>query len=298
MKARELSPDSDGLDPAMLMAGRVLVLAPHQDDEVLGCGGVLASLGDARSVHVAYATDGSASPVPPNGNDQLESQMLRKVRRHEALRALRVLGVPDNNAHFLDLPDSRLAQHGDELARRLNDVVLQVAPERVFVPFRYDQNPDHGALYRAAIDVLGAAPASGAMEIVEYFVYPRMKLLPRGDVRALIERNRLIRFDTAMVSGIKRQALQCYESQTTRYFGWQSRPNLTPELIGQVSAEPEFFLRYDPATAGTRVFESLRYWIPVANWLEPKLKKFKDWLVMSTGTSSVAWSLRRTGEKP
>ena len=182
------------------MAGRVLILAPHQDDEVLGCGGVLAALGDARSVHVAYATDGSASPAPAGGISQAGS---------------RLLGVPGRNAHFLDLPDSRLSQHRDELGRRLRDLLARVDPDRVFVPFRYDQNPDHQALYGAAVHVLGAAAARRVPELIEYFVYPRMKLLPCGDVRALINQKHLVRVNTLTVAENKREALRSYESQTT-----------------------------------------------------------------------------------
>ena len=222
--------------------------------------------------------------------------MLRQVRRQEALRALGLLGVTGRNAHFLDLPDSRLSRHRNELGRRLRDLLARVDPDKVFVPFRYDQNPDHQALYRAALEVLSTVAARRAPQLIEYFVYPRMKLLPCGDVRALVDQRHLLRVDTRTVSESKREALMSYESQTTRYFDWQTRPNLTRALIDQVSAEPEFFLPYDPALARSSVLRGMRYWVPAANWLEPRLKRIKDRLKMRKRVPKVLGPWGRTGE--
>ena len=88
----------------------------------------------------------------------------------------------------------------------------------------------------------------------------------------------------------------CYESQTTRYFDWQTRPNLTRALIDQVSAEPEFFLPYDPALARSSVLRGMRYWVPAANWLEPRLKRIKDRLKMRKRVPKIVGPWGRTGE--
>src|SRR5471032_3343833 len=86
--------------------GITLVLAPHQDDDVLGCGGLIALRRLAgRDVHVAYLTDGSASHP---GHPTLTPSLLAAQRAMEARTALRVLGVESRAIHFLGARDGAL----------------------------------------------------------------------------------------------------------------------------------------------------------------------------------------------
>jgi len=64
---------------------------------------------------------------------------------------------------------------------------------------------------------------------------------------------------------LKRRALECHRSQTTRYFDWQTRPILTAELVDRVCAEPETFLVQEPALEGRRVLARGRAWVPIAH---------------------------------
>ena len=79
---------------------RVLVIAAHPDDEVLGMGGTIARHADAGdAVRVLVVTDGSSTQYP--GDDETRTR-----KEHEARRAAAELGVSDY-VH-LDLPDMRL----------------------------------------------------------------------------------------------------------------------------------------------------------------------------------------------
>ncbi|MTV24225.1 PIG-L family deacetylase [Nitriliruptoraceae bacterium ZYF776] len=122
---------------------RVLVVAPHPDDETIGCGGTLARLADGGAhVEVVVATDGEAtigSPHPP-------AETARR-RRGEAVAACRILGTGD--PRFLGLPDGRVADHLDELARGLATVLADVDAEVVFVPWALERHPDHRAVIAA-----------------------------------------------------------------------------------------------------------------------------------------------------
>jgi LmbE family N-acetylglucosaminyl deacetylase len=111
----EMSLDGLPLMPDPAPGRRILVLAPHCDDETLGAGGLIA---DARRagvpVRVAFLTNGDGFPVAA-------SRALREVhiapsdyvrfaekRQSEALRALSVLGVPSEEVRFLGYPDRGL----------------------------------------------------------------------------------------------------------------------------------------------------------------------------------------------
>jgi LmbE family N-acetylglucosaminyl deacetylase len=247
------------------------------DDEVLGCGGLLALLPHKERWHVLYATDGSGSPEPLiPGRDQV-SPHLSAIRQQESQRAMASLGLDAANVHFLNLPDGRLQQHKEALRRELRRCVEQLQPEQVLVPFRYDRHPDHLALNHLMTELVAGGVYQGQM--FEYFVYHRWRLLAAGDVRCYIRQSLLLQIDTTPVAAQKRAALDCFQSQTMRFYPWQTRPNLTPQLLDAVSREPEVFLLYDAALPGAAIFERGALWIRIAHRLEPFLKKRKDRLL-------------------
>jgi LmbE family N-acetylglucosaminyl deacetylase len=273
-------PEEGGLPPGIrwmtaseLLPGTVLLLAPHMDDCVLGCGGTVAALDDPTRVHVAYATDGSLSPEAlPFTRDRRDVAALVAQRARESVDALARLGVPEEQVHFLGFPDGRLSHHDEELRTVLRDLGDRVAPEHVLAPFRFDRHPDHLALSRATTAVFGEHPG----RVLEYFVYHRSRLLPRGDIRAHLRPGLLLGVRIGGQSTRKAEALQAFRTQTTRFYPWQSRPNLTPALIQDLAAAPETFLPHDPALPGTTVFSGGGALIRLAVAAEPRLKRWKD----------------------
>lgn len=126
---------------------RILVLAPHMDDEVLGCGGTLykhVTAGDR--VTVAYMTDGrkGVSAVndgnfTPEERERREDEVVR-TRQEESRRATALLGISD--LRFLNNRDQELAEDPkscSELAR----IIEEVRPDLVYVPFMTDRHKDH-----------------------------------------------------------------------------------------------------------------------------------------------------------
>jgi hypothetical protein len=115
--------------------------------------------------------------------------------------------------------------------------------------------------------------------VFEYFVYYRWRLLPAGDVRRYIRPQLLSQVAIEDVSTRKRAALECFVSQTTRFYAWQSRPCLGQKLLDERSREPEFLMRTDPSLSGTAVFERLVTWIRCVHRWEPLAKRVKDQVV-------------------
>jgi LmbE family N-acetylglucosaminyl deacetylase len=262
------------VDPLQAFDGTVVIAAPHMDDEVLACGGTIARLPDKEQIHCVYATDGSKSPVPILRWLGSTVSDLVDIRMREAKRAMAILGVPEKNLHFLQFPDGRLHQYMPELIESLGDLLRRLHPRRVLMPFRYDRHPDHLALNRG---VMGAAKGlSTRLELFEYFVYYRWFLLPRNDVRKFIRPEQLLMVDIRMHAGQKRQALECYESQTTLFSPWQDRPIIPEQRLSEVSRSPEWFLRYDPLFPLSKVFTQAAPWIRLVHWLEPVLKEQKE----------------------
>ena len=268
------------VDPAGRLPGTVAVLAPHMDDELLGCGGTLAALPSKSRVHVVWATDGSRSPAPAAPWRSPPAD-LAAVREREAREALGVLGIPQDNLHFLCLPDGRLRRHAAGLDRALLPLLDAIGPVHVLAPFRYDRHPDHLAVQHAAATWI--ASRKDRSELLEYFVYTRSRLLPRGDIRSYIRPGLLVGVDIRSWSGIKREALERYRSQTTRAYEFQDRPNLTPALLDEVCREPELFLQWSPSLAGAAVFSGPVAYIRLAHRVEPILKERKDRLAALLG---------------
>lgn len=124
------------------MTKRVLVLAPHPDDEVLGPGGTLAKLaGSGAVVHVVIVTKAG----PP-----IFSQEVLETGRREAAKAHRVLGV--EGTHFLSFPAAGLDTVANAaMNAALLEVFTEVRPELVFVPFLGDIHGDHQQVFASAL---------------------------------------------------------------------------------------------------------------------------------------------------
>src|SRR5665213_2709092 len=87
-------------------SGGKLIIAPHPDDETLGCGGLIASQARAgQAVDIVFLTDGAASHP---GHPTLSPAQLAGARRDEAVAAAAILGVRADRLHFFNLPDSTL----------------------------------------------------------------------------------------------------------------------------------------------------------------------------------------------
>jgi LmbE family N-acetylglucosaminyl deacetylase len=131
-------------EPQDLRGERLLVLAPHPDDEVIGCGGLVAlHLREGRKVHVVVATDGAQA------GDAAQ-------REAESRAALATLG--DATIEFLGFPDRELA-HAHDLDDRLATILREWKPDLVAVPSPLEIHPDHVALSRAFCDLVARDPS-------------------------------------------------------------------------------------------------------------------------------------------
>jgi LmbE family N-acetylglucosaminyl deacetylase len=127
-----------------------LIFAPHPDDETLACGGTIAKkvhLG--AKVRVIYMTDGRHSHV-----QYIEPQQLAALRKQEALAAGRVLGLQDEDAHFLKFEDGRLHQESKAVLEHVSTLLDCWRPEEVYIPYHKEPPADHAATHHIVLAAL------------------------------------------------------------------------------------------------------------------------------------------------
>jgi LmbE family N-acetylglucosaminyl deacetylase len=200
-------------------SGRVVVVAPHPDDEILGAGGTVARLVAAGAQHVAIAvTDGEASH--PGRTVQL-----RKTRPGESEAAACVLGTNPTVIHRLGLPDGGV--QALPVARALEDLIQP--GDLVLAPWRGDGHPDHtqvGLGARIACDARGG-------ELLSYLVWAwhwaEPDELPWAQAR---------RVDLSPdLAQAKRRAVQCFQTQLEG-----NEPILAPATVTRLTRDFEIFL--------------------------------------------------------
>lgn len=141
--------------------GRVVVVAPHPDDETLGAGGTIHDLTRLGfSVTVVVVTDVAASheDVPD----------LAAIRREEACRASIALGVAAP-PHFLDFPDGQVANVRETLASSLRALIEGCV--LVIGPRSGDGHPDHEATAEAVIEATTGIPEARRPDLWRYAIW-------------------------------------------------------------------------------------------------------------------------------
>lgn len=205
------------------------VVAPHPDDETLGCGGLIA---DARSlgipVRVLSVTDGEACYAD---DPDWPATRTREVRRAELRTALRALGVDDAALVSLDMGDGRVDIHEARLTGLLTTLIQP--DDVVLTTWRHDGHPDHEATARAA---RRAAEMVGA-RVFEYPVWAWHWVDPvSGDPR--LDDAFACRISAGALAA-KHAALGAFVSQRARDGG---APILPPRVMARFERDIEVLL--------------------------------------------------------
>ena len=197
--------------------GAILVVAPHPDDESIGCGGLIAMLRERDvAVSVVLVSDGTMSH--PN-SIAWPSTRRRALRVQEMRSALAVLGVEETGAlHELGFPDGQVpgpdSAGFDGASFALLERLAASGASVAVAPWRREPHPDHRAaseLARHAIDMLAEASGRRA-RLVEYTVWADERGgsedLPRDD-----ETLRRMQLDITSAVAQKVRALGKHRSQ-------------------------------------------------------------------------------------
>jgi LmbE family N-acetylglucosaminyl deacetylase len=189
-------------------SGTCLIVAPHPDDESLGCGGLIAACAAAgRPPLVAVLTDGARShpksrAFPPD--------RLRAVRAQEVLAAVGHLGLTPDRVVFMNQPDTAAPHDGpgfDDVAATLAALTRrEPGCSAILAPWRYDPHCDH-----EAASLLARAVASRVS--IRHVAYPVWGWTLRLDTPVPTVEVRGFRLDVSAFLSAKRAAIRAHRSQ-------------------------------------------------------------------------------------
>lgn len=225
---------SDPLPPLDFTGcARLIVVAPHPDDETLGLGGTCAQLVAAGvDVHVVSVSDGGDARA---GATPLDRLRLETTRKHELRRAGDLLGVHAPVA--LGLPDGQLADQEDRLAELLAQILADgPAGTWCAATWRGDGHPDHEAVGRAA----ATACERTGVTLLEYPIWMWHWAGP-ADPAVPWERAHAVGLSGWAIDR-KRRAARCYRSQFEPTAG-ASTPVLPTFVLQRLLAVGEVVFR-------------------------------------------------------
>ncbi|MEK3661929.1 hypothetical protein BSK49_10840 [Paenibacillus odorifer] len=183
----------------------IMVIAPHYDDEIIGCGGTLIKYRDEiKELSVVHLTKDS-------------------IRQQEFMCIQDQLGVSD---HFhLDFNDGYLLEQYKECVIQLIDIIQNKKPQILMIPHRIDSHPDHQAAYKIAMDAIEKArywnPKEGGgchkvSYILEYEVW-----FPQKEVSVVVDVTENIEIKKSLMNLYKSQSVFPYPKLIETLNGWR-----------------------------------------------------------------------------
>lgn len=207
-----------------------VVLAPHPDDETLGCAAtVMRKLDAGTEVRIVVISDGATWPPDRAPADNIAA------RDAELRRACRVLGLPDAALTHLSFPETKLDTVTDALVDTVADILRASRPDELYVTSEADPHADHAALGRAA----RRAAAGTGVRLLAYPIWQWER--PRSWRRTLAASSQP---ETVLTTGYverKQQAIAVYHSQMSAAAGGEQAEGLTPGFLGHFVGEREIF---------------------------------------------------------
>lgn len=184
---------------------KILVIAPHPDDEVLGCGGIIKKLASQNNeVWILIMTRGKKG--------MYSEDRILKVR-HEALEAHKLLDVSGTRFFDYSAPDLDLVSVS-ELSLAISEVFNEILPDTVFLPFRGDLHHDHKSVFNAGL--VAARPLKDCT-IKKIYSY---ETLSETEWAAPFSEDTFVPdffVNVSSVFGSKLKAMECYKSQLREF---------------------------------------------------------------------------------
>jgi LmbE family N-acetylglucosaminyl deacetylase len=203
---------------------KIVVLAPHPDDETLGCGGTIRLLRKSgKKVKIIFLTSGDQADPSNKLSHLLNTTLIEKfpqcsapgvshipfpqshlteyamMREKEAIKALKILGVADHE--FLRFPDRKLDLYFESALGRLSDIIMAYAADTIYCPSMIELNPDHRTTAALAMEMQSQRARVGMAPVTLLFYEVSTPLRPN------------VLIDITPTRDSKRKAVREYKSQ-------------------------------------------------------------------------------------
>lgn len=192
--------------------GTTLIVAPHADDESLGCGGIISLLRKYdQKVYILLLSDGTLSH--PN-SQKYPADKLMELREGELIEAAEILNVEAENIIFCRYRDREVphekSPNFEEAVAGISKVLQVLNPQSIFVPWRRDPHPDH----QAAFQLINASSTQNA-KIYEYPIWLHELGQPEDQPKS--EEVMQFRVNIGSVLEKKEKAIRAHRSQTSTF---------------------------------------------------------------------------------
>ena len=189
---------------------KVLVIAAHPDDEVLGCGGIMAKLAaNGCEVNVLIVTDGSSSQYA----DSDDLQQIIENKKQETWNCAQTLGV--NQVYYGGLPDMRLdtVPH-TAINKAIESAIDKLKPDTIFTHFWGDVNMDHQNVYKSTLVAVRPTIGQTVKEVYCYRVPSSTEWTPnKADTMFMPD----VFVDISEVAELKYEAFSKYSTELRDY---------------------------------------------------------------------------------
>lgn len=202
---------------------KVVVIAPHMDDETIGVGGtIMKHVEQGAEVYCVFTSDGSGSEGGASG------ESLSRIRKSEIEKVNRILGM--KQIYYMNLPDGYV--HSTAEAREtLKEILVHINPELIYCPPFVDAHPDHMGTVDILSDVL--ADSEGLSPMIR--LYEINCPVPPGEINCIV--------DISDVYNKKKEAVSLFSSQVIAFDGFMKLNAIKSNLIGANSEAVETFLQ-------------------------------------------------------
>ena len=137
---------------------KILVIAPHPDDEVLGMGGTIKKLSPKNNITLLIMTDGASA--------QYSDKKMIKVRKESCEKSSKILGISE--IKFLNFKDMKLDSVPQlEINQEIEKIIKKIQPKIVFTSPKNDLNRDHGVTFNSTL-VATRPSSSGVKKVFSY----------------------------------------------------------------------------------------------------------------------------------
>jgi len=223
------------------MNQKIVVFAPHPDDESAGCGGTIAKrISQGYDALIVVMTDGRNAFSDSLGiKSDPSPEELKAIRKEEIKRAMKILGLSEENLIFLDFEDGRLRENAEKAEELVTQILETNRPEEVYFPAEKDQHKDHKATNR----IVGNSITKLGLPTMKYQYIIGQRFTRIGPIidRLLYPFRHTIFVDISEFGSLKEQALKEYVSEISIISNKQKRP-IVERLEKYLKKKEEFYI--------------------------------------------------------